>query len=170
MTIEKNNSVSNVMQGIPASPGIAIGKVFLLEDEEFCLVQVDVPKEELKREIGRFRDALTKTRNEMLQTKEKIFKNLGKEYARLADAYLLILEDPLITRDVVKKINEGVNAEYALYKVLEKVIRSFEMIDDEYFRERKNDIQDVGKKILRNLLGKERRALSEISSEAIVAS
>ncbi len=168
MTIEKNSSVSNVMQGIPASPGIAIGKVFLLEDEEFCLVQVDVPKEELKREIGRFRDALTKTRNEMLQTKEKIFKNLGKEYARLADAYLLILEDPLITRDVVKKINEGVNAEYALYKVLEKVIRSFEMIDDEYFRERKNDIQDVGKKILRNLLGKERRALSEISSEAIV--
>ena len=47
MTTEKKDSVSNVMQGIPASPGIAIGKVFLLEDEEFCLVQVDVPKDEI---------------------------------------------------------------------------------------------------------------------------
>ena len=105
----------------------------------------------------------------MVATQEKkIFKTLGKEYARLADAYLLILEDPLITRDVVKRINEGVNAEYALFRILEKVTRSFEMIDDEYFRERKHDIQDVGKKIFAQLLGKERRELSEITSESIV--
>lgn len=159
---------SHILQGIPASGGIAIGKVFLLEDEEFCLIQREVSKDELKKEISRFKDALTKTRQEMLGTKEKIYKTLGKEYARLADAYLLILEDPLITRDVVKKINEGVNAEYALFRILERVMRSFEMIDDEYFRERKHDIQDVGKKILRNLLGKERRSVSEITSESIL--
>jgi phosphotransferase system enzyme I (PtsI) len=160
--------MKTILQGIPASPGIAIGKVFLLEDDEFCLIQREIPKEDTKKEIARFRDSLAKTRAEMLATQEKIFKTLGKEYARLADAYLLILEDPLITRDVVKKINEGVNAEYALFRILERVIRSFEMIDDEYFRERKHDIQDVGKKILQHLLGKERRLLSDISSESIV--
>jgi len=157
-----------ILHGIPASPGIAIGKVFLLEDDEFCLIQREISKDETKKEVTRFREALAKTRAEMLATQEKIYKTLGKEYARLADAYLLILEDPLITRDVVKRINEGVNAEYALFRILDKVTRSFEMIDDEYFRERKHDIQDVGKKIFAQLLGKERRSLSEISSESIV--
>jgi phosphotransferase system enzyme I (PtsI) len=159
---------TNILQGIAASSGIAIGKVFLLEDDEFCLIQREITKEDTKKEIARFRDALTKTRAEMINTKDKISKTLGKEYARLADAYLLILEDPLITRDVIKKINEGVNAEYALFRILEKVIRSFEMIEDEYFRERKHDIQDVGKKILSHLLGKERHPLSDISSDSIV--
>ena len=163
-----SDKVNIILQGIPASNGIAIGKAFLLEDDEFCLIQREISKEDTRKEINRFREALTKTRAEMLATKDKIYKNLGKEYARLADAYLLILEDPLITRDVVKKISEGVNAEYALFRILERVIRSFEMIDDEYFRERKHDIQDVGKKILRHLLGKERRSLSEITTESIV--
>ena len=157
-----------ILHGVPASPGIAIGKVFLLEDDEFCLIQREISKDETKKEVARFRDALAKTRSEMVATQEKIFKTLGKEYARLADAYLLILEDPLITRDVVKRINEGVNAEYALFRILEKVTRSFEMIDDEYFRERKHDIQDVGKKIFAQLLGKERRELAEITAESIV--
>ena len=157
-----------IIQGIAGSSGIAIGKVFLLEDDEFCLIQREVQKDELKKEVSRFRDALSKTRTEMLATKEKIQKNLGKEYARLADAYLLILDDPLITRDVVRKINEGVNAEYALFKILENVMHSFEMIEDEYFRERKHDIQDVGKKILQQLLGKGRRSLSEIKEDSII--
>ena len=157
-----------IIQGIAGSSGIAIGKVFLLEDDEFCLIQREVQKDELKKEVTRFRDALAKTRAEMLATKEKIQKNLGKEYARLADAYLLILDDPLITRDVVRKINEGVNAEYALFKILENVMHSFDMIEDEYFRERKHDIQDVGKKILQHLLGKGRRSLSEIREDSII--
>ncbi|MCX5782054.1 MAG: phosphoenolpyruvate--protein phosphotransferase [Elusimicrobia bacterium] len=159
---------TEIAEGIAASSGIAIGKVFLLEDDEFCLIQRDVPKDEIKKEVARFREALQKTRIDMLATKEKIFKNLGKEYARLADAYLLILDDPLINRDVVRKINEGINAEYALFKILEKVMRSFDMIEDEYFRERKHDIQDVGKKILSHLLGKARRSLSEIKEDSII--
>jgi phosphotransferase system enzyme I (PtsI) len=160
---------TNVIQGIPASPGIAIGKAFLLEDEDYCLIHREISKDAVKKEIARFRDALGSTRTEMLATQEKIHKTLGKEYARLADAYLLILEDPLITRDVVKKItDEAVNAEYALFKILDRVIRSFEMIDDEYFRERKHDIQDVGKKILHQLMGKQKRALTDIDAESII--
>ncbi|MCB4792473.1 MAG: phosphoenolpyruvate--protein phosphotransferase [Elusimicrobia bacterium] len=159
---------ANLLQGIPASPGIAIGKVFLIEDEEYCLIHREISREEIKKETNRFKEALAKTRTDMLATQEKIHKTLGKEFARLADAYLLILDDPIITRNVAKKISEGVNAEYALFRILEQVMRSFEMIDDEYFRERKHDIQDVGKKILHNLMGKEKRPLSEINSESIV--
>ena len=87
---------TNILQGIPASPGIAIGKVFLLEDEDYCLLHREIPKDAIKKEVNRFKEALTKTRSEMLSTQEKIHKTLGKEYARLADAYLLILEDPTL--------------------------------------------------------------------------
>lgn len=116
--MKEKEKVAEIVQGIAASSGIAIGKAFLLEDEEFCLIQKEISKDEIKKEITRFKDALQKTRLEMLSTKEKIQKNLGKEFAHLADVYLLILEDPLITRDVVKKINEGVNSEYALLRFL----------------------------------------------------
>ena len=160
--------LSQVLHGIAASPGIAIGKVYLMEDDDFALVQREITKDETKKEIIRFKEALAKTRADMLATQEKILKTLGKEYARLGSAYLLILEDPLITRDVAKKISEGVNAEYALYRIIENVVRSFEMIDDEYFRERKHDIQDVGKKILSHLLGKEKRSLAGMAAQSIV--
>ena len=63
-----------ILHGVPASPGIAIGKVFLLEDDEFCLIQREISKDETKKEVARFREALSKTRAEMVATQEKIFK------------------------------------------------------------------------------------------------
>ncbi|MFC1501748.1 phosphoenolpyruvate--protein phosphotransferase [Elusimicrobiota bacterium] len=163
----KNNK-NITIRGVAASSGIAIGKVFLLEDDEFCLIQRQISKHEIRAELSRFKEAITKTRMQMLTTKEKMVKSLGKAYSRLGDAYLLILDDPIISREAVKKIHEGINAEYALFKVIEKVSHSFDMIEDEYFKERKHDVQDVGKKILRNLLGKDRRSLAEIKSDSIV--
>jgi len=162
-----NRKVS-ILHGIAASPGIAIGKAILFRDEEFNTSKIEIGKDDIKKEIKRFGNALSKTNAEMLATKEKIYKTLGKEYARLADAHLLILQDPLITREVTKIISDGINAEYALSKVLEKVIHSFEMIDDEYFRERKHDIADVGKKLLSHLAGGARRTIADIKTEGVV--
>jgi len=162
------NTKVSILHGIAASPGIAIGKAILFRDEEFNTSKREIKKDDIKKEIKRFGDALSKTNVEMLATKEKIYKTLGKEYARLADAHLLILQDPLITREVTKIISDGINAEYALSKVLEKVIHSFEMIDDEYFRERKHDIADVGKKLLSYLAGGVRRTIADIKTEGVV--
>ena len=159
---------NNILHGIAASPGIAIGKAILFRDEEFNTSKIEIEKDDIKKEIKRFNDALSKTNTEMLATKEKIYKTLGKEYARLADAHLLILQDSLITKEVTKIITEGVNAEYALSKVLEKIIHSFEMIDDEYFRERKHDIADVGKKLLSHLVGGTRHTIADIKTEGVV--
>ncbi|MHB9155960.1 MAG: phosphoenolpyruvate-utilizing N-terminal domain-containing protein, partial [Endomicrobiales bacterium] len=51
---------TNILQGVAASPGIAIGKAFLLEDDEFCLIQREISREETKKEVNRFREALSK--------------------------------------------------------------------------------------------------------------
>lgn len=167
MSLIKKNII---IKGVAASPGIAIGKVFLLEDDDYCLIQKEIPKNARTAELKRLNEAIEKTRSELKTTYEKINSVLGENYAKIADVHIMILDDPVMKKDVVKMIEDGVNAEYAVFKVLDKIIRSFDAIEDEYFRERKQDIQDVTKKILGNLLGKTKRTLSEINKDSIVVS
>ncbi len=137
---------SHIFHGIPASSGIGIGKVFLMKEEELIVVRRPIERDNLKKEIQRFRKAIEKTKKDMEQNKEEMLRLLGKSHARLADTYLLILEDPILTKDVEREISkELVNAEYAVQSALEKVSHTFDILMDEYFRERKNDILEVGK-------------------------
>ncbi|MBI3293087.1 MAG: phosphoenolpyruvate--protein phosphotransferase, partial [Elusimicrobia bacterium] len=139
----------NIVRGIPASPGIAIGKAFVLREGEFCYVRRTITKDKLSGEIQRFRQALAKTRQEMEASREQLLRLLGKSHARLIDVYLLVLEDPLLTKDVEKRIaHELVNTEAAVWETMEEVNRAFDGIKDEYYRERRHDIVDVGKKLL----------------------
>ena len=156
------------LEGIAASPGIAIGKVFLLEEEGFCFIRKEIPKSFREAERKRFNDAIEKTRSEFTVTYNKINDVLGENYAHIADVHILILDDPTLKKDVYKLIADGVNAEYALFKVLDKIIRSFENINDSFFKERKVDIQDVGKKILANLFGKKGKNLARLDEESII--
>lgn len=161
--------MEKIVSAIGASEGIAIGSVVVLEEEgEFCPIKKDIAKEDLKKEVARYKDALSETKKEMEQLKERLGKMMGKEYSRLADAYKQILDDPLLIHDVPRQIYEGTNAEYALYLVLDKVIKSFSRLDDPYFKDRKNDIQDIGSKILGHLMGRERKSLSTIDKNSIV--
>ncbi|MCA6079620.1 MAG: phosphoenolpyruvate--protein phosphotransferase [Endomicrobium sp.] len=162
------NKKDIVIKGVAASPGIAIGKVFLLENDDICLIHKEIPENARKDEKKRLNDAIEKTKAELKITHDKINNVLGKNYAQIADVHLLILEDPTIRKDVDKLIDDGVNVEYAIFKIIDKIVRSFETIEDDYFRERKLDIQDVGKKIIGNLLGKQRKTLANSNEDSIV--
>ncbi|MBU0951561.1 MAG: phosphoenolpyruvate--protein phosphotransferase [Elusimicrobia bacterium] len=167
--MEQTTKQTNVFKGVIASSGIAIGKIFLIEEEEFAIVPRKIPKQNVKKEVGRFKIAVAGVTEELAIAKKEIIKVFGKEHSLLADAHLLMLEDPLLNRDVIRRINEeGVNAEYALWTVVEKVVQSFEKIDDEYFRERKNDIQEIGKRIMRQLTGPYHRAIAEAGKGSII--
>ncbi len=160
-----------VLRGIPASPGIGIGKVFLLKEEALSFVFRALSKEDVKKEIQRFRMAILKTRSEFVQTREKILKVLGRSHASLIDAHLLILEDALFSKDIEKKIaQEFMNAEAALVAVVDEIGRTFDKIGDEFFRQRKDDIMDVGKRVMRYLLGRQSGQLSQLSERSIVIS
>lgn len=162
-------TAQHIVRGIPASPGIVIGKAFVLHEEEVCYVRRTIRKNQLPQEIQRFRQALTKARQEMEASRGHLLRLLGKSHARLVDVYLLVLEDPLLTKDVEKRIaHDMVNAETAVWQTVEQVNRAFEEIPDEYYRERRFDIVDVGKKLLHHLSGTERRTLADLHEEAIV--
>ncbi|MBU2483281.1 MAG: phosphoenolpyruvate--protein phosphotransferase, partial [Proteobacteria bacterium] len=165
----ENSEQTNVLKGVLASGGIAIGKAFLFEEEDFCIVPRKIQKAAVKKEIERFKDAISHVKTDLSNTKEQILKTLGKKHEPLVDAYLLMLEDPILNRDVIRKIqDDNVNAEYSLWSTLEKVTQSFEKIDDEYFRERKNDVQEIGRRIMRNLTGQHRKHISEAPPDSII--
>lgn len=160
-----------VIKGVPASPGIAIGRAYVLENEEIIISRIDIPKAKIRAEVKRFKQALEATHRDLDATENKVLKMLGKEHARLIDTHRLILRDPLITKDVPKRIqDEKVNAEFALSEALEVVNQAFEKMQDEFFRERRHDLFDVGKRLLSHLLKSEKRSLSDVKRPAILVS
>ncbi|MBQ3942977.1 MAG: phosphoenolpyruvate--protein phosphotransferase [Elusimicrobia bacterium] len=157
-----------MLNGIAASSGVAIGKVFVLEEDDFLIIKKEIPVSKIKQEINRLEIAMSKTKKELEKNQKELNKVLGENYAKIADAHLLILNDPMVKSEVEKMINSGVNAEYAVHEVVEKISKTFDSMNNDYFRERKNDLLDVAKKVLSNLLGKKKKTLTDLEENSIV--
>ncbi|MBI4249496.1 MAG: phosphoenolpyruvate--protein phosphotransferase [Elusimicrobia bacterium] len=158
-----------IIKGIAASPNIAIGPAFVVEDEEIVINQLEIPKTKIRMEIQRFKRALEKTNRDLDRTEHRALKTLGKAHAKLIETHRLILSDPLITKEVLRRIqSERVNAEFALSEALEAVNQAFEKIEDEFFRERRHDVFDVGKRLLSHLMRRGKKPLSAVEVPSIV--
>ncbi len=158
-----------VIKGVAASPGICIGKAHVVEDEEIVVSRIEIPPAKIRDEVKRFRVAFKATHRDLDAAEAKVLKVLGKKHAKLIDAHRLILRDALITQEVPQRIvKEGVNAEFALSEALETVNRQFEKMEDEFFRERRHDIFDVGKRLLSHLMKQTKRSLADISHNSIL--
>ena len=152
-----------IKKGIGVNIGIAIGKAYVLPDEDIVVEKRKIPREQIKNEVARYRHALLKTKEELDLLKEQILTSLGKQHAKLIDAHTMILRDPLISKDVVNLIiSEGINAEYALTLKIEKILKKFDNIKDTFFLERKNEIIDVSRRILFNFLNTKPTKLKEL--------
>lgn len=162
------NQNNIIIKGIGVSAGIAIGKIFLLKEDEFKLIERNISENDIENEFVRIREAVKKTKLELQDNQEDLNKMLGENYAKIANAHMLILEDPIINQEIKSIISSGKNAEYAVYMTVQKISKTFDAIKDEYFRERKNDLIDVAKKIMRHLLEKERVTLENLDSSSIV--
>ena len=161
-------------KGISASPGIAIGKACLFGSLPRAKVKSrEIASDEVEREIELFKEAIAATRHQIEEVKNKVSAEIGQEQAGIFGAHLLILEDPFLVIDVIEKVKkEKINVEYALWKVLDKITKNFALFDDEYIRERAIDIEDIGSRILDNLIKSEPRALThtlkELDEEVII--
>ncbi|MCI0451404.1 MAG: phosphoenolpyruvate--protein phosphotransferase [Candidatus Latescibacteria bacterium] len=146
-------------RGISAAPGIVIGPAFVRDAERLHVPRTLVDATAVEGEVARFLQALSDTARELRAFKADIASRMGDDHARIFDAHLMILEDRMLideTSAVVR--NERLNAAAAFEKVIGKVIASIAGIEDEYLKERTIDVQDVRKRIIRNLLGKDTRA------------
>ena len=156
-----------MIKGIGASSGIAIAKAYKLVMPDLTVTKVTV--EDAEAEIKKFDDAMSQTAKELESIKEAAAKNLSAEEAAVFDAHALVLQDPELKTQVLDKINnEKLCAEAALDAVANSFIAMFEMMDDDYFRERAADIKDVSRRLLANLLGKPLPNPALIDEEVVI--
>jgi phosphotransferase system enzyme I (PtsI) len=143
------------LKGIPTSPGIAIGKTFFINRKISSAEKKPIGSETIASEIARFNLAVEATHINTQKTRDKATKDLGEIVGRIFDAHLMILEDEILLDEIREKIRtEQVNADYALFTVMSKSYHSMMAQQKDYFRERAEDIRDVGLRILSHLCGR----------------
>jgi phosphotransferase system enzyme I (PtsI) len=156
--------------GIAASPGIATGKAIVLAKRDLRVPLRRVSTGRVEDEIGRLKRAIEDSKAQLLQTREEVARDLGDSYARIFDAHIMILEDKRSADDVVSRIREGYNAEYAFNAVFSKHEKELWEKGDVYIKDRAGDIRDVRRRVLSNLSGLRRRSedLSNLESDVII--
>ena len=156
------------LQGIAASDGIAIAKVYTLTEPDLTVTKVTV--EDSEKEVSRLDDALAASIKDVELIKETALKNLGEEEAQVFDAHLMVLSDPELIGQVKDSITSNkVNADSALKEVTDMFISIFAgMEDNPYMQERAADIRDVSKRILAHLLGVKIPSPATIKDEVII--
>lgn len=156
-------------KGIAVSPGIVIGTVYLFEQAAIHLQLEPISDEEVAEQLERVKDAIAKSKVQLLALQQQIEQNLGLEKAGIMDAHLMILEDVAFISEVENMIcTEKVKAEWAVSQVGQMLQAAFERVDDEYMRERAADVRDVTERIVKNVLNIPIRTLSNIGRPVVV--
>jgi phosphotransferase system enzyme I (PtsI) len=157
------------LPGIAASPGLALGPVYRFEREDLAVREVMLAPEAVEPEIERFHAALAISRRELAAIRGSIAAEVGESEASIYDAHLMILDDPELISAVERDVREKRrNAEFVFRSHMARFAAHFERIEDEYLRERRADILDCERRVLRHLLEKGARSIEGLTEPAIV--
>ncbi len=157
-----------ILKGISASPGICIGKAYLVDKEGVDVIRkYGIAREKLQGEVKRFKAAVKKARDEI----RGVIDNSPEEFqhAHILETHLALLKDKMFygrTIDTIEK--EGINAEWALKKVVAALKSIFREMTDAYLKERADDIVHVSDCIMRNLVGAESENIAAIDKRVIL--
>jgi len=155
-----------MLKGIAASQGIAIAKVYKLEQPVLEIVRKDANPEE---ELAKLDAAFKKTVEDIEKIKEVASKSLAAEELAVFDAHLMMANDPELRGQIEESIkNDAVNAEFATDQVAGMMVSIFESMEDAYMRERAADIKDVTFRLKCNLCGKQIPNLATIDSPVVI--
>lgn len=157
-----------MVSGISVSPGIAFGKALLLKEEPIIISQKSISAEQIDAEIRRFTDGRDKASVQLNAIKELAEKNLGADKADIFEGHIMLLEDEELENEIVDIIKSKKTADYAVNHVIEEQAIALEGLDDEYLKERAADVRDIGKRLLKNILGMPIVDLSAISEPVIL--
>lgn len=158
-----------VIKAVSASPGVAIGPALLLPTADFAVSPQYVNATEVKAEVVKFIQALSQTQQDLDRSEQKLQEILGPEYASLMSMHKMILQDPLLKDATLTKITkEHLSAPAAVFLTLKELAASFDKLEDNFFKERRNDIFDVGKRLVNHLNGDKSSFWSSIKTPSIL--
>jgi len=164
-----NEDNMETRKGIAVAPGVVIKDAFVLESEGYRIPRHLIKEDEISKEISRLEVATTAAWKEIEKLEDTVSKNLGSQIGSIFATHKLMLQDKLLLREFSKKVEQHkFSAEYAVLLVLRVYIKRFEGVDDPYLSARVGDIYDIEKRLLRNLLGKKREELKNLTEEVVV--
>lgn len=142
------------LHGIPVSRGIAIGRAHLLRAAALDVKHYLLPEEQVEAEVLRLSTAIATVHRELQAIWKDLPADAPSELGAFIDVHALILSDPIISEQPLEIIrSRHYNAEWALLTQIDELSAQFDEIEDAYLRERKNDIRQVGERILKVLTG-----------------
>ncbi len=161
---------SFTLHGIPVSRGIAIGRAHLLRPAARDVKHYLVAEEKVEAEVARLTAAINAVNQELQAVRRDLPPDAPSELAAFIDVHALILADPIIAEHPLKIIrSRHYNAEWALLTQIDELSAQFDEIEDDYLRERKNDILQVGERILKRLTGSASPLPAPVSSDGAIA-
>ncbi|HDG1628941.1 TPA: phosphoenolpyruvate-protein phosphotransferase PtsI [Vibrio cholerae] len=158
-----------MISGILASPGIAIGKALLLQEDEIVLNTNTISDDQVEAEVERFYTARDKSSAQLEVIKQKALETFGEEKEAIFEGHIMLLEDEELEEEILALIKkEKMSADNAIHTVIEEQATALESLDDEYLKERATDIHDIGTRFVKNALGMHIVSLSEIDQEVVL--
>lgn len=155
-----------ILQGIGAAEGIAVGPAF-----RFVPPQLHIDcrtSDDPDAEMGRFEAAVETAQAELSEIRDKVQARTDAEHAAIFDAHIMLLSDPSLYSNVEARVNGGASAEAAVEGATEEIAAMFAAMEDEMFAARAADVQDLGRRLLRILLGVADTSLEALPGPSIV--
>jgi phosphotransferase system enzyme I (PtsI) len=157
------------LQGIAVSPGVAIGEALVMDNEGFRIPRRFVARDTVDDELERLNRAIAAACDEIASNRDAVSKELGEKYGAIFEAHLQMLQDSRMRSDLEKMISQHhYSPEYAISRTLRYYAQVFQKAQSPYWAERANDIFDIEKRVLRNLLGRRREAISRLTSAVLI--
>ena len=132
------------LKGTGLSPGIGCGVAYRVEAEHPAFYRIRIGPEEIPAELERFRSAVERARAQYQRDKKRLEERLGGDHAYIIEAYLLMLEDAGLVEEVERRIRGHLDsAEKAVRHVADQLLAAYESLEDDFFKERGFDFQEV---------------------------
>lgn len=165
----ENKSSEIFLEGSALSRGIAIGKPFFLDCLDVEIREVSIAASEVENEVERYRQALLATKRDLTSLKDSLELEGIKDGVQVLDAHVQLTDDPLLNAQVEEEIVAlQKNAEFVLNKVMKGFSKKFRKMQDPFFQQRFEIVQDIFKRILDHLSQEKRDCLTAIPHDSIV--
>jgi phosphoenolpyruvate-protein phosphotransferase (PTS system enzyme I) len=157
------------LRGIAVSPGVAIGEAMVMDTEGFRIPRRFIAREDVAGELERLDRAIVSAGTEIEGNRDAIARELGDQYAAIFSAHLQMLRDKQLRKELGELIGERhYSPEYAVSRALRRYVKVFQDLKSDHLSQRANDVIDIERRLLKNLLGQKREELSQVTSPVLV--
>jgi len=157
-----------MLQGIPASPGVAIGKAFFVNRVLPRSVHSTVTRDKIDEEVAAFLRAVVRSKEQIQSIRDSV-KDQSTDHYQILSVHLALLDDSMLVDQTVRLIRENrFKADWAFNKVLQNLLETFHRIEDKYLRERGQDLRQIGHRVLENLAGRTMESVVSIKEPVVV--